>query len=169
MRAFWEKPRAQQQAVVNMVEGVQGALNLIKRQVYDHSIQLEEELPDFPISVHANYMQFEQIVINLLVNAIQSLDKVERPQKQIRLVVYQDTEYGILEVHDNGTGIAAKLQDRIYDPFFSTKGPERGTGLGMAIVKLFMDRYNGQISNYNNEDGGATFVLKFNKQENIGL
>ncbi|MFA8433321.1 MAG: ABC transporter substrate binding protein [Marinifilaceae bacterium] len=167
MRTFWENPQTNSGEKVEMVDGVRRALSLVKRQVFDHSIELIEDLPDSEIVVEANYMQFEQIVINLLVNAIHSLDQVKKDKKIIRLEVFQKGQKGILKIHDNGTGIPEQLGDKIYDPFFSTKRPGDGTGLGMAIVKSFMDRFHAQIQNYNNREGGASFVLEFNCCSNV--
>lgn len=161
MRTFWEKPQLAHEETIDMVKGVKRSLNLVQRQIYDHSIELLDELPNEAICVYANYIQFEQIVVNLIVNSIHSLDKVQKDKKQIRLKLYQDSKYGVLELHDNGTGIEPSIREKIYDPLFTTKGEESGSGLGMAIVKSFIDRFQGEISDYNNEDGGASFVLRF--------
>ncbi len=161
MRTFWEKPHISVEETVDMVEGVNRSLSLVKRQVYDHSIELIYNLPKNPINVYANYIQFEQIVVNLIVNSIYSLDKVQKENKRIKLNVYKDSKHGVLEIHDNGTGIEPSIREKIYDPLFTTKGNESGSGLGMAIVKTFIDRFQGEISDYNNEDGGASFILRF--------
>ncbi len=161
MRTFYDKPNVVEENTIDMVEGVKRALSLVKRQVCDHSIELVDELPQSSILVNANYVQFEQVVVNLIVNAIQSLDQVQKKDKKIRLVVLQDDTHGVLEVHDNGTGIDHAIREKIYDPLFTTKESGKGSGLGMAIVKLFIDRFQAEISDYNNEDGGASFILKF--------
>jgi len=161
MRTFWEKPHVFEEETVDMVKGVTRSLSLVKRQVYDHSIELIENLSINSIHVYANYIQFEQIVVNVIVNSIHSLDKVKKENKRIKLNLYQDSKHGVLEIHDNGTGIEASIRERIYDPLFTTKGHESGSGLGMAIVKTFIDRFQGEISDYNNEDGGASFILRF--------
>ncbi|BAX81433.1 ABC transporter substrate binding protein [Labilibaculum antarcticum] len=161
MRTFWEKPHVSEEETVDMVEGVNRSLSMVKRQVYDHSIELIENLPKNSIHVYANYIQFEQIVVNLIVNSIYSLDKVHKENKRIKLNLYQDSKHGVLEIHDNGTGIESSIREKIYDPLFTTKGNESGSGLGMAIVKTFIDRFQGEISDYNNEDGGASFILRF--------
>ncbi|MDM8161726.1 ABC transporter substrate binding protein [Labilibaculum sp. K2S] len=161
MRTFWEKPHISEEEIVDMVEGVNRSLSLVKRQVSDHSIELIDNLPKNVVNVYANYIQFEQIVVNLIVNSIHSLDKVQKENKKIELIVYQDSKHGVLEIHDNGTGIESSIREKIYDPLFTTKGNESGSGLGMAIVKTFIDRFQGEISDYNNEDGGASFILRF--------
>ncbi|MBN2598443.1 ABC transporter substrate binding protein [Labilibaculum sp.] len=166
MRTFWEKPHISEEEIVDMVEGVNRSLSLVKRQVSDHSIELIGNLPKNAVNVHANYIQFEQIVVNLIVNSIHSLDKVQKENKKIKLNVYQDSKHGVLEIHDNGTGIESNIREKIYDPLFTTKGNESGSGLGMAIVKTFIDRFQGEISDYNNEDGGASFILRFKLKEN---
>ncbi|RUT79546.1 ABC transporter substrate binding protein [Ancylomarina longa] len=161
MRTFWEKPQDIADDVIDMVDGVNRSLSLVKRQVNDHSIDLVAELSNNPIMVYANDVQFEQIVVNMVVNAIHSLDKVQREHKKIKIEVSADQEFGILKIHDNGTGIDSSIQEKIYDPLFTTKSAEMGSGLGMAIVKSFMDRFQGTISNCNNDDNGASFILKF--------
>ncbi len=166
MRTFWEKPHISEEEIVDMVEGVNRSLSLVKRQVSDHSIELMDNLPKNAVNVYANYIQFEQIVVNLIVNSIHSLDKVQKENKKIKLNVYQDSKHGVLEIHDNGTGIESSIREKIYDPLFTTKGNESGSGLGMAIVKTFIDRFQGEISDYNNEDGGASFILRFKLKEN---
>ncbi|WP_321515682.1 ABC transporter substrate binding protein [Marinifilum fragile] len=165
MRKFWEKPRDVESEMVDMLSAVNSALSLVKRQVYDHSIELQSNLPSEKILVHSNFIQFEQIVVNLVVNSIHSLDKLKKESKRILIRLSKDKEYGIFEIHDNGTGIDEEIQEKIYDPLFTTKGPESGSGLGMAIVKSFVDRFQGDISNYNNADGGASFIVKFKLQE----
>ncbi|PKQ60960.1 hypothetical protein BZG02_17595 [Labilibaculum filiforme] len=166
MRTFWEKPHVSEHESINMVEGVNRSLSLIKRQVSDHSIELIDDLPKVGVQVYANYIQFEQIVVNLIVNSINSLDKVQKENKKIKLNVYQDSKHGVLEIHDNGTGIESSIREKIYDPLFTTRGNESGSGLGMAIVKTFIDRFQGEISDYNNEEGGASFILRFKLMEN---
>lgn len=165
MRTFWEKKPGISTETIDMVEGVKRSLSLVKRQVYDHSIELVDELPRNPVLVFANYTQFEQIVVNLIVNSIHSLDKVQKENKKIKLRVYKEINHGILEIHDNGIGIEKSIQDKIYDPLFTTKDPGLGSGLGMAIVKTFIDRFQGEISNYTNDEGGASFVLRFKLHE----
>ncbi|MBI9066411.1 MAG: GHKL domain-containing protein [Salinivirgaceae bacterium] len=167
MRTFYDKQPVALNETIDMVEGVKRSLSLVKRQVSDHSIELVEELPKTPLLVCANYVQFEQIVINLVVNAIHSLDQVQKDTKKIRLHVYQDSTHGILEIHDNGEGIDNSIREKIYDPLFTTKGSESGSGLGMAIVKLFIDRFQGEISDYNNDEGGASFILRFKLHDQI--
>ena len=165
MRTFYDKPNVVLNETIDMVEGVKRSLSLVKRQVCDHSIELIDELPKSSVLVCANYVQFEQIVINLIVNAIHSLDQVQKDNKKIKLRVYQDSAHGVLEIHDNGSGIEDDIREKIYDPLFTTKGSDEGSGLGMAIVKLFIDRFQAEISDYNNEDGGASFILRFKLQD----
>jgi signal transduction histidine kinase/ABC-type uncharacterized transport system substrate-binding protein len=165
MRTFYDKPNVVLNETIDMVEGVKRSLSLVKRQVCDHSIELIDELPNATVLVCANYVQFEQIVVNLIVNAIHSLDQVQKANKKIRLRVYQDSAHGVLEIHDNGSGIEDDIREKIYDPLFTTKGSDEGSGLGMAIVKLFIDRFQAEISDYNNEDGGASFILRFKLQD----
>jgi signal transduction histidine kinase/ABC-type uncharacterized transport system substrate-binding protein len=165
MRTFYDKPNVVLNETIDMVEGVKRSLSLVKRQVGDHSIELIEDLPNSSLPVCANYVQFEQIVVNLIVNAIHSLDQIQKDNKKIKLHIYEDSTHGVLEIHDNGEGIDNSIREKIYDPLFTTKSSEKGSGLGMAIVKLFIDRFQGEIYNYNNDEGGASFILRFKLQD----
>lgn len=165
MRRFWEQPKISEDKNISMTISLKQAISLIKRQVFDHSIELIEEIPDKDIFIRANTTQFEQIIINLVVNAIQSLDNCKTKNKKIRIFAYEKNDKGILEIHDNGNGIPEELWDKIYNPLFTTKTNIKGMGLGMAIVKSFVEKFEGNISNYNNEEGGASFILNFKIQK----
>lgn len=167
MRTFYDKPNVVLDETIDLVEGVKRSLSLVKRQVSDHSIELVEELPKTSLYICANYVQFEQIVVNLIVNSIYSLDQVQKDNKKIKLRVYKDSTHGVIEIHDNGAGIEKSIRDKIYNPLFTTKATESGSGLGLAIVKLFIDKFQGEISDYNNDEGGASFLLRFKLKDAI--
>jgi len=112
MRTFYDKPTVVLNETIDMVEGVKRSLSLVKRQVCDHSIELIDELPKASVLVCANYVQFEQIVVNLIVNATHSLDQVQKDNKKIKLFVYKDSSHGILEIHDNGKGIDDAIREK---------------------------------------------------------
>lgn len=161
MRNYWIKPGQVEQSEIDLNNAVSNGLNLIERQVENHGIILNKELAHGSIDIFGNETQLEQVVINLIVNAVNALDLVDRRQKKISITTYKTMESGILKIKDNGTGINKEEGENIFDPFFSTKQKTEGTGLGLAIVKTFVDQMKGNIKFENNPDIGVTFIVSF--------
>lgn len=161
MRTFWVSPESKKIIEVNLNEAVQNALSLVETQLNSHGIIKEESYADRRLMIKANQVHIEQIVINLVVNAMHSLDETSRKDKKIWINTRREDGEAILEISDNGVGIPENAGDTIYDPFYSTKQPGEGMGLGLAIVKRFIDKFNGSITVENNETGGACFTIKF--------
>lgn len=99
-----------------------------------------------------------QVVLNLLVNAIEALPERPRDQNLIRIRLDSDGETVRLEIEDNGPGIAPVVMDRLFDPFFTTK-PSGGTGLGLAISKRIVEELGGRIVPLAVDGGGARFCV----------
>jgi two-component system, NtrC family, sensor kinase len=92
-----------------------------------------------------------QVVLNLLVNAIQALSGRAREQNLIRVRVWREGSFVTLEVADNGPGIAEENQEKIFDPFFTTK--VAGTGLGLAISRKIAEELGGRLELTSNDQG----------------
>jgi C4-dicarboxylate-specific signal transduction histidine kinase len=113
----------------------------------------------------AHNIHIEQIVINIVVNAMHSLDETEIKDKHILISSYGKEDKVVLEISNNGKLIKPENIDKIFDPFFSTKQPGKGMGLGLAIVKRYIDSYKGSIKVDRNRKNGAKFIVKFTKQD----
>ena len=161
MRSFWLSPNSEPIKNVDVNDAIKSALTLTNRKALSHSIRIKLDLSPQPLIIHANKLQIEQIVINLIINAIQSLDQKSLSQKEIVISTSSSDKISILKVQDNGIGLPAVKSEDLFNPFFSTKKPGEGMGLGLAIVKMFVDRFNGEIEAENNVEGGATFSIHF--------
>jgi len=122
--------------------------NIIKSEFKDGS-------PD--IKVVSNPQQLYLILNNLLLNSIDAL--TNRPSPVILITTGWDKNFIILSVEDNGCGISEQNIQRIFDTFYSTK-PDKGTGLGLAMVKKIIAMYGGSISVTSQENEGTKFDLK---------
>jgi len=111
-------------------------------------------------TVSGNRGRLVQVLANLLVNAA---DACGRGGKVDVIGVTNDDGLE-LTVSDDGPGIPDKYLDRIFEPFFSTKGPERGAGLGLSQSKRIIEEHGGTISMSTGQDEGTTFLLKFPHQ-----
>jgi C4-dicarboxylate-specific signal transduction histidine kinase len=122
---------------------------------------LELELSEVPLQISVEKIHFEQIIINIVVNAMHALDEMDKIEKHIRITSSEIQDIVSITVSDNGIGLPPDIGGKLYDPFFSTKKPGKGMGLGLAIVKNYIDKYQGKIVAENNQWGGATFRIEF--------
>jgi C4-dicarboxylate-specific signal transduction histidine kinase len=112
--------------------------------------QIAPDLPPLAMSPHA----LEQILINLLANALDAIAGVAHPVVQVRaLVLAENPRFAILDVADNGSGIAKTVRHRLFESFFTTKGEEQGTGLGLAVSREIARTSGGDLELL--EDPGA--------------
>jgi PAS domain S-box-containing protein len=131
------------------------------------SINLDIHLHESQLLLQADKTKMSQILINLIVNARDALENVERPIIRLRTdrvdVSNQsnllDGRYAQIEISDNGSGISLDNQKKIFEPFFTTKGQGRGTGLGLAIVREIIHDYNGRIELTSVPGRGTTFSI----------
>lgn len=105
--------------------------------------------------------QIAHIMSNLVSNATQALEAadLQRPKSLSISAEVVDTDI-VIRVVDNGPGIAPEIKERIFDPFFSTKPPEKGTGIGLALCRALARAHGGSLVVEDTPGGGATFVLR---------
>jgi two-component system, NtrC family, sensor histidine kinase HupT/HoxJ len=113
---------------------------------------------DEPAWVCGSANQLQQVLVNLIQNAFDAIEKTPQPTLQLRLERAGDmVELGLL---DNGPGISEEALPLIFDPFFTTKPIGKGTGLGLSISYGIVERHGGQLSADNPLGGGACFTLR---------
>ena len=132
-----------------------GAQRIVSSRVQNAGAELSVNLPAGDLSVIADMVQLEQVLVNLIGNASDALH--ERPVKRIEISAGQDGDVVHLRVRDSGPGIAADNLDRIFDPFFTTS--DSGLGLGLSISYTIVQRLGGSLTAANAPDGGAVFTL----------
>ncbi|MBV1869805.1 MAG: PAS domain S-box protein [Gammaproteobacteria bacterium] len=133
-------------------------------------IQLQFELNDKAPSIDINVSDLEDAILNLCINAMHAMPEggILSIKSEIQVVSNEDAtslqiesgDYMVISITDTGFGMDKATQNRIFDPFFSTKG-EMGTGLGLSQVYGFMERSRGAIKIYSELDYGSRFSLYF--------
>jgi signal transduction histidine kinase len=113
------------------------------------------EVPDEPVMIDADPDRLEQVLGNLLDNAVQAPGR----DAPVRVRLHTDDGRATVEISDDGTGVPGDLLDRIFDPFVSSKGPGEGTGLGLAIVAALVERHGGEVELAATGPGGTTFAV----------
>ena len=113
-------------------------------------------VPGVMVALHPN--EFRQVILNLMNNAVNALNRIEKPGREILLQTRVQDHKLQLSVADNGPGIDAALKDRIFD-IFKTNRPE-GMGLGLWLSKHIVERNNGSLRCENLPAGGARFIVE---------
>jgi PAS domain S-box-containing protein len=134
------------------------ALRMVKNDIR-HRARLVRDYGPMP-AVLANRARLSQVFLNLLVNAVQSLEGGDAQQDEIRVRATTDTEgNAVVEISDTGPGIRPEHLARIFDPFFSTKPVGVGTGLGLSMCHNVVKSMQGQIRVTSTFGRGATFSV----------
>lgn len=140
---------------VDMRLAISSALSMMEPQLKSRVIKITRALPRKPVMVLADRLRLEQVIINLLRNALDATK--DRPAPQIDLMLSQG-ETATLMVRDNGTGILDL--DNLFEPFYTTKKPGEGVGLGLAISSGITRDFGGRLTARNAPEGGAVFELQ---------
>jgi len=126
---------------------------------YDNSVPHSRLFVDVKAepTVRANRIKIQQVLVNLLKNSAHAIR--DRADGRIELTLDVDDDSALLTVKDNGCGMTPDVADRIWEPFFSTKG-EEGNGLGLDIVKGIVEAHGGEIGCQSSAGTGAVFTIR---------
>jgi two-component system NtrC family sensor kinase len=161
MQEFWVVPQAPSISRVDLNKVMKSVLSFTREQFKSREVKHRLDIEPAPLTVDGNFVHLEQIFINILVNAAQALDKVERPDKLVTIETREVNQEAVITVTDNGPGLPTENPDELFDPFFSKDKGGEGMGLGLAIVKRYVSRYQGTIEAKNNPDQGCRFIVSF--------
>ncbi len=180
LRNFSRLDQADMKAV-NIHEGIDSTLlllqNRLKAQPERIEIQVIKEYGDLPL-VQCYAGQLNQVFMNLLANAIDSLEElIENSQQlgnssllnvekvpeftpQISIITETKDQLALIRIADNGLGITPEVQQRLFDPFYTTKAVGKGTGMGLSIsYSIVVEKHKGQLQCISEPGTGAEFVV----------
>jgi two-component system C4-dicarboxylate transport sensor histidine kinase DctB len=140
---------------VDVKQAISSALSMMEPQLKSRVIRITRTLPRSPVMVLADRVRLEQVIINLLRNAIDATRGLADPEIEILLSA---GETATLAVRDNGHGIADL--ETLFEPFYTTKKPGEGVGLGLAISSGIVNDLGGRLTARNGETGGAVFEVQ---------
>ena len=142
-------------APVDMRDAANSALSMMEPQLKQRHVEITKTLPREPVLVLGDRVRIEQVIINLFRNALDATKTVTDPQIEI-LLAAGDT--ATLSVRDNGEGI--EDLDSLFEPFYTTKQPGDGVGLGLAISSGIVNDLGGRLTARNAAAGGAVFEVQ---------
>jgi two-component system sensor kinase FixL len=149
------EPRRERANINKLIEELSA---LTKSDAHQHGVQLSLELADDLPSIEIDGIQIQQVLVNLIHNAVEALDASDAAEKWIIVRTHRAAAGEIeISVSDCGPGVDPAIAGRIFDPFCTTK--EQGTGLGLAISKSIVGSHRGRIEYQPNTPRGARFVV----------
>ncbi len=145
-------PRAEMRDLRGTVEA---AVRLTEYLARRGKVKQLKHLPAEPVMMRYDAQQIEQVLVNLITNAIHAMPN----GGELHLALELDDKHATLRVRDTGTGIAPENLRRIFDPFFTTKPEGEGTGLGLSTAYGIVRRHRGQIAVESKLGVGTTFII----------
>jgi len=152
---------------VNINDPIRDVFKVFGHQLKMHDIDVTLDLdPDIP-DIMAEHNRLEQVLINLVSNAIDAMDEKSGqpgPQdspKQLSIKSFVENDQVMVHVTDTGTGMSEEVKNKIFEPFFTTKKVGKGTGLGVSISYGIVKDYSGRIEIDSELGKGTTFKLMF--------
>ncbi|MFN3571316.1 MAG: sensor histidine kinase [Polaromonas sp.] len=158
LRRAVERPDlAAQLQAVDLQQAVQNALYLLEPEFSRREVLPRLELPPARVAVLAEPVALEQIIHNLLMNALQALEQVPARERQLSVSVQAEAGQGRITVTDSGPGMTDEVLARIFEPFFSTR--EAGLGLGLSLCETLASGMGGSLQAAQPASRGAEFRL----------
>lgn len=146
-------------AQVDLRLPIDAALKIIRAQDSSNGILIDWQRPTTAVMVHGDLIRIEQVMVNLIANAVQAVETSVAPEIHIQLKSLEQQVQCL--VRDNGSGLPANTE-QIFEPFFTTKSMKQGLGLGLSISRQIMDALGGKLIGQNRPDTpGAEFILTF--------
>jgi signal transduction histidine kinase len=142
---------------VNLAESIGQVIEISKGKLRASNITIELDCASRH-QININMSEWQQVLINIINNAIDALDRVHSDNKKILIGVQEERKVIKIYFQDNGHGIAAGQESKIFDLMVSDK--PAGSGIGLWLSKNIINRFDGEITAHNPVDGGACFVIK---------
>lgn len=145
---------------VNVESKIDDALTLLSHDIKLNNIEVVKIIPKGLSDIRVDAKQIGEILFNLIRNSVQAMDKHDG---KITIAAAETDGTVIIKISDNGCGISDEGMSKLFNPFYTTKGPDKGTGLGLYIVRQVIERNNGRISVSSKVGEGTTFTVEFEK------
>ncbi|HSN25150.1 MAG TPA: ATP-binding protein, partial [Kofleriaceae bacterium] len=149
------KPGPDRVAPIDLNEVVRDVGGMLKMAGKLRRVELALVLGNEPLMVTVNRTRIEQILVNLVTNAVDAIGVDGTVTVEVRPT--DDGKRAVVEVRDTGSGIDADTLEKIFEPFFTTKPSDKGTGLGLPVVREIVRSYGGTVEVETVVDKGTTF------------
>ncbi len=158
LSSFAKPARQSEFEEVTIEKEVVEVLGLIEHDLQINNIDIQRDFPNNFPPILADRKQIQQVFFNIIRNAAQA---IEGKRGRILISGFAENGSAVVRISDNGMGIPQEKIGQIFNPFYTTKDPGKGTGLGLFIVKQVVERNKGTIALESHEGVGTTFTLRF--------
>jgi len=141
-------------------EVVDKTLSLMEGSFQGQQTVIEVEAKGDPTS-HGYPNEFSQVLLNILINARDAMAERDTARPKVVITISTEENRSVVTIADNGGGIPEEIIGKIFDPYFTTKGPQAGTGIGLFMSKTIIDKNMGGLLTVRNIEGGAEFRIEF--------
>lgn len=167
LRTFARKPDEKTEAVSTQAV-VRDTLDLLNSKISASGVDVVVSAPEADVCVQAGHVRLQQVLVNLVANAIDAMRDVADPVVTIGVAGAVDAGHVTISVRDRGPGVAEDAVAQVFDPFFTTKGVGEGLGLGLSISYNIVKDFGGTLRARNHPDGGAEFTVTLLEAEPAG-
>ena len=147
------RPSRGKAQLVDVKVAIDSAVRLVSVGPLFASIDVVVEAPD-SLWMRAETGPVSQVLINLLINGAQAMHR-----GTLRVRAWAEPGRGVISVEDQGPGLSPQVRARLFEPFFTTRPPGEGTGLGLAVSKHLLKQFGGDLTADNRPEGGAVFTI----------
>ena len=141
---------------VDLIEVVREVIQVLAHEARIKNIDLRVDLPEQPVVISGRAMILQQVVMNIMLNGIKAM-----PQGGLlEISLLRERSQAVLRIRDAGEGIPSDDLYRVFDPFFSTRKPSDGTGLGLSLCYTAIKAHLGSIEVESQPDAGTTFIVR---------
>jgi signal transduction histidine kinase len=134
------------------------AIELLSGVATARDVRIDRFMTAVPLPVDADRVQLQQVVINLMINAMDAMAEVPAPDREISVYTARIDKLAQITVSDSGPGVPQEQRKQIFEPFFTTK--PQGMGMGLSIARTIIEAHHGQLSSENHPGGGAVFRVR---------
>jgi len=153
----FSKPIPPRMDRIDVVRVVRETLALSAASIRKGGVELLQELPPEPLHCRADVTLLKQVILNLVANALQAMENIDR-EKRLTVGVAMEGRQVVIRVADTGPGVTGDLLGRIFDPFYTTR--KDGHGIGLSFSQRVVSEHNGRLSAGAAEGGGAVFRVE---------
>ena len=163
------RPESAGHGQADLVEAIHRAASLLAGELRSHGVSLELRLEEDLRAVCGGTVQIQQVIMNLVLNAIRAMEGIEATRREIRVSSEAEDGQVVVSVADRGSGLDPSNMSRVFEPFVTTRGGG-GLGMGLAICRRIVESSGGRIWAENRDGGGAVvrFTLPLATQHGTG-
>ena len=154
---FFSSSGADNFAPIDVRDVIKGAEELLAPNFAASNVHYKRSWQDEALMVRGNQLRLEQVMTNLMRNALNAMDETENPSMSVQLSV--EGENALIEVFDTGSGLGEATIEQLQEPFYSTQPSGKGMGLGLAISTEIVREHGGHINARNRREKGAVFSI----------